>query len=147
LTFLTELYLDRSVKRPAEIEIKIGLPLFLSIPRLALNGKPKRSIGAGRAPALAENNEPTDASPISDDGLVAPKSLAVSKPDGDEGRSPITNHNPALGPSTLPPLPSAPARPRRNEVKAGDPRPSPTHPLTHPLTHAAALRPFSHPSP
>lgn len=34
LAFLIELYLDRSLKRPIEIETKLKLPLFVSIPRL-----------------------------------------------------------------------------------------------------------------
>src|SRR5690606_5079447 len=32
--FLIELYLDRSIRRPADIERTLRLPLFLSIPRL-----------------------------------------------------------------------------------------------------------------
>ncbi len=38
LAFLIELFLDRSVKRPTEIETKLKLPLFLSIPNMHLNG-------------------------------------------------------------------------------------------------------------
>ena len=30
--FLIEMFLDRSLKRPVEIEAKLGLPLFISIP-------------------------------------------------------------------------------------------------------------------
>jgi len=41
LAFLLELYLDRTVKRPIEIEAKLGLPLFLSVPLLGVNGKPR----------------------------------------------------------------------------------------------------------
>jgi uncharacterized protein involved in exopolysaccharide biosynthesis/Mrp family chromosome partitioning ATPase len=36
--FLIELYLDRSVRRPVEIEAKLKLPLFLSIPDVNRNG-------------------------------------------------------------------------------------------------------------
>jgi uncharacterized protein involved in exopolysaccharide biosynthesis/Mrp family chromosome partitioning ATPase len=36
--FLIELYLDRSVRRPGEIESKLKLPLFLSIPDIRRNG-------------------------------------------------------------------------------------------------------------
>ena len=39
LAFLIEFYVDRSFKRPIEIETKLGLPLFLSIPEIASNGK------------------------------------------------------------------------------------------------------------
>ncbi len=38
LAFFIELFLDRSVKRPTEIETKLKLPLFISIPDLARNG-------------------------------------------------------------------------------------------------------------
>jgi succinoglycan biosynthesis transport protein ExoP len=46
LAFIIEMFLDRSLKRPVEIEPKLGLPLFISIPDFAKNGhrfaKPKR---------------------------------------------------------------------------------------------------------
>lgn len=38
LAFLIELFLDRSVKRPADIETKLRLPLFISIPAIEGNG-------------------------------------------------------------------------------------------------------------
>ncbi len=38
LAFLIELFLDRSIKRPADIETKLRLPLFISIPAMAGNG-------------------------------------------------------------------------------------------------------------
>ncbi len=38
LAFLIELFLDRSVKRPTDIETKLGLPLFISIPAIGSNG-------------------------------------------------------------------------------------------------------------
>jgi Mrp family chromosome partitioning ATPase len=47
LAFVMELYLDRSVKRPSEIETKLGLPLFLSIPY----------VSAGERRRLAKTNE------------------------------------------------------------------------------------------
>ncbi len=40
LAFLIELFLDRSVKRPTDIETKLRLPLFISIPAIASNGHP-----------------------------------------------------------------------------------------------------------
>ncbi len=43
LAFLIELFLDRSVKRPTEIETKLKLPLFLSIPNMHLNGSRAKS--------------------------------------------------------------------------------------------------------
>ena len=39
LAFVIEFYFDRSFKRPIEIETKLGLPLFLSIPETTRNGK------------------------------------------------------------------------------------------------------------
>ncbi len=60
LAFLMELVLDRSVKRPSEIETKLGLPLFISIPDAQRNGYGKRAwrIGAGR---LLLHNAPGNA--------------------------------------------------------------------------------------
>jgi polysaccharide biosynthesis transport protein len=43
LAFLIELYLDRSVKRPTEIETKLKIPLFLSIPDVSKNGSRKKA--------------------------------------------------------------------------------------------------------
>lgn len=47
LAFLIDHYLDRSLKRPIEVESKLGLPLFISIPRMSLNGK-THVLNAGR---------------------------------------------------------------------------------------------------
>ncbi|MGA9780320.1 MAG: Wzz/FepE/Etk N-terminal domain-containing protein [Verrucomicrobiia bacterium] len=38
LAFFIELFLDRTIKRPTEIETKLQLPLFISIPDLTKNG-------------------------------------------------------------------------------------------------------------
>src|SRR5260370_8420267 len=38
LAFLMELFLDQSIKRPIEVETKLRLPLFLSIPDTAWKG-------------------------------------------------------------------------------------------------------------
>src|SRR5439155_9360868 len=51
LAFLIEFVLDRSIRRPAEIESRLGLPLFISLPLLGLNGK-ARKLKSGRGPAL-----------------------------------------------------------------------------------------------
>ena len=40
LAFLIEMFLDRSLKRPAETEAKLGVPLFISIPDFTQNGYP-----------------------------------------------------------------------------------------------------------
>jgi len=39
LPFLIELYLDRSLKRPMDVQIRLGLPFFISIPQVNGNGK------------------------------------------------------------------------------------------------------------
>ncbi|MFZ0825978.1 MAG: Wzz/FepE/Etk N-terminal domain-containing protein [Verrucomicrobiia bacterium] len=39
LAFLIEMLLDRSFKRPVDIETKLGLPLFISIPDFSQNGR------------------------------------------------------------------------------------------------------------
>jgi polysaccharide biosynthesis transport protein len=43
LAFLIDFYLDRTVKRPTEIETKLKLPLFLSIPDVSKNGRRKKT--------------------------------------------------------------------------------------------------------
>jgi uncharacterized protein involved in exopolysaccharide biosynthesis/Mrp family chromosome partitioning ATPase len=47
LAFLTELFLDRSIKRPTDIEAKLRLPLFISIPNIGKNGHGQRAPMAG----------------------------------------------------------------------------------------------------
>ena len=66
--FLIELALDRSVKRPIEIEAKLKLPLFLSIPDVRRNGHSRLAkiaerqrlqlTNAAEAAAPAGNNDP-----------------------------------------------------------------------------------------
>lgn len=51
LAFLIELFVDQSIKRPIEIERKLGLPLFISIPRLNL-GKPRAGLPSAKVPLL-----------------------------------------------------------------------------------------------
>lgn len=64
LAFSIELYFDRSFKRPIEIETKLGLPLFLSIPETQRNGKHprgKRNLRLLSAGATTEQNgSPTE---------------------------------------------------------------------------------------
>jgi uncharacterized protein involved in exopolysaccharide biosynthesis/Mrp family chromosome partitioning ATPase len=70
--FLIELYLDRSVRRPVEVETKLRLPLFLSIPDITRNGHHRHVRAAkheplllkaagGNAPAVASNGSPEEA--------------------------------------------------------------------------------------
>ena len=55
LAFALEFYLDPSIKRSTEVESRLHLPLFLSIPRLHLNGKASRPLlEAARTPLLPE---------------------------------------------------------------------------------------------
>jgi polysaccharide biosynthesis transport protein len=55
LAFFIELFLDRSIKRPTEIETKLRLPLFISIPDIAKNGY--RHLATGRNPLLLTDAE------------------------------------------------------------------------------------------
>jgi uncharacterized protein involved in exopolysaccharide biosynthesis/Mrp family chromosome partitioning ATPase len=50
LAFALELFLDRSVKRSSDIENKLGLPVFISIPNMAkgASGKHNRLVGDGQ---------------------------------------------------------------------------------------------------
>ena len=54
LAFLIEFYLDRSLKRPIEIEARLGLPLFLSIPWMGRNGQAHTLEPPVRIPLLPE---------------------------------------------------------------------------------------------
>lgn len=45
LAFALEFFLDQSVRRPSQVERSLRLPLFLSVPRLPLNGSPFPGIG------------------------------------------------------------------------------------------------------
>lgn len=59
LAFLLEMFLDRSVKRPSDIENKLGLPLFISIPDAEKNGIGKRARLAGGGRLLLSNSSGT----------------------------------------------------------------------------------------
>ena len=54
LAFLIEMFLDRSLKRPVEIEAKLGLPLFISIPDFTKNGYPRAKIEGKKTLLLSE---------------------------------------------------------------------------------------------
>lgn len=58
IAFFLELWVDNTVRRPAEFETKIRIPLFLSIPRLGLNGHAKLLPFPARAAARAEDVSP-----------------------------------------------------------------------------------------
>jgi Mrp family chromosome partitioning ATPase len=74
LAFLLELFVDRSLKRPGEIESKVGVPLLVSIPVLGINGNGKhrrlngnasRLVGMGRRSPQPGSEEAADASTLS----------------------------------------------------------------------------------
>ena len=60
-SFLTELYLDGSVKRPGEIQAKLKLPLFLSIPDVRRNGHARLGRAATRRRLQFHNATEADA--------------------------------------------------------------------------------------
>ena len=93
LAFVLEFYLDPTFKRPTDIERRLHLPLFLSIPRLHLNGKASRlALEAPYVPLLAETSEAAaggrkpeaaSAAPALDaprPALLAPSSTAPTAP-------------------------------------------------------------------
>jgi uncharacterized protein involved in exopolysaccharide biosynthesis/Mrp family chromosome partitioning ATPase len=59
--FLIELYLDRSVRRPVEIEAKLKLPLFLSIPDVSWNSHSRLAKTAERRQLRLHNATEDDA--------------------------------------------------------------------------------------
>jgi succinoglycan biosynthesis transport protein ExoP len=66
--FLLELFLDRSVRRPVEIETRLKLPLFLSIPDINRNGFPRLAKIAERRQLRLNNpaEAAKDAAPADD---------------------------------------------------------------------------------
>ncbi|MDE3067229.1 MAG: AAA family ATPase [Verrucomicrobiota bacterium] len=57
LAFFLEFYLDPSIKRPVEIESKLKLPLFLSIPDVSRNGHARLARSAERRLLKMSNSE------------------------------------------------------------------------------------------
>ena len=57
--FLIEMFLDHSVRRPGDVERALRAPLFISIPRLRLNGRPSRKQKVLPAPAAAKPSDPS----------------------------------------------------------------------------------------
>jgi hypothetical protein len=56
LAFVTEFFLDPTLKRPLDIQNKLGLPLMLSIPKLSLNGKSHHLNGSKTAGLLEQGS-------------------------------------------------------------------------------------------
>jgi uncharacterized protein involved in exopolysaccharide biosynthesis/Mrp family chromosome partitioning ATPase len=52
LPFFIELYLDRSLKHPLEVQATLGLPFFISIPQMNGNGGPRALKGARKIALL-----------------------------------------------------------------------------------------------
>ena len=71
LAFLIDFVLDRSVKRPKEIETKMGLRLFLSVPDISRNGH-RRLANASANGGLQLKNAEGEAPADNGDGLLEP---------------------------------------------------------------------------
>jgi Mrp family chromosome partitioning ATPase/uncharacterized protein involved in exopolysaccharide biosynthesis len=56
LPFLMELYLDQSLKRASDIDGKLGVPFFISLPKVKINGK-RRALKDGRKVPLLPNGK------------------------------------------------------------------------------------------
>jgi Mrp family chromosome partitioning ATPase len=57
LAFLLEMFVDQSVRRPIDLQLKVGAPLFITIPRLRINGH-SRVLSAPKRPLLVESSDP-----------------------------------------------------------------------------------------
>ncbi|HEX5400422.1 MAG TPA: cellulose synthase operon protein YhjQ/BcsQ, partial [Verrucomicrobiae bacterium] len=64
--FLIELVLDRSVRRPVEIETKLKVPLFLSIPNVSRNGHARLAASQAQRRLQLNNGENTDNAGVSE---------------------------------------------------------------------------------
>lgn len=58
LAFALEFVVDRSFRRPVEVERQLGVPLFISIPRMKLNGHPKPMLPGSTKLIADANGEP-----------------------------------------------------------------------------------------
>lgn len=75
--FLIELYLDRSVRRPSDILIKLKLPLFLTVPDVNRNGH-TRAAKASQQRQLASSDDAKKGKALPrTDGLVADPASTV----------------------------------------------------------------------
>ncbi|MFO1487510.1 MAG: AAA family ATPase [Verrucomicrobiota bacterium] len=79
LAFVIEFYFDRSFKRPIEIEAKLGLPLFLSIPEA--NGHDKLRLTKRNLRLLTNGNGGTDSPDPGSDGPLAEVPAWKADPD------------------------------------------------------------------
>ena len=83
--FLIELFLDRSVKRPIDVERLLRIPLFLSIPDLGRNGH--RRLANGSHPDRLALPAGTRTAAAGEGGTDAGPGGAELVPDGDRRRS------------------------------------------------------------
>jgi uncharacterized protein involved in exopolysaccharide biosynthesis/Mrp family chromosome partitioning ATPase len=110
LAFIIELYLDRSLKRPIEIETRIGLPLFISIPLMNRNGngngngKPHFLKNFRKLPLLPDRTrEHTEAShPVAEPHSPEQTAEALAAPQPDEAEPTVVP--PPAVPSVLRPF-------------------------------------------
>ncbi len=70
LPFAIELFLDQSVKRPADIRANIDLPVFISLPNLKRQGNVRVLSPAKEVPLLSENGERAPGEPARPTALV-----------------------------------------------------------------------------
>lgn len=75
LAFLIELYWDESIRRPAEVESRLGLPLFISIPQVTWNGH-SRQVEGDPVRLLAAKNPDGEASKTENPTEGAPLEMA-----------------------------------------------------------------------
>ncbi len=95
LAFLVELYLDRSLKRPFEIEKQLGLSLFVSIPMRSRNGKFDLLKAVKRNPRLAPKNNGTK--PGDPEAEAAGSCSSATRPERAEHEPLVTSRHPANG--------------------------------------------------
>jgi Mrp family chromosome partitioning ATPase/uncharacterized protein involved in exopolysaccharide biosynthesis len=106
LAFVIELYLDPSLKRPIEVEARLGLPLYISIPRMGLNGKsrllgiarkvpllPQNASGAGVPPAAQTGNGNNGAPPDVASAPSASSPPSVGLEENGSQTSPLASAN------------------------------------------------------
>jgi uncharacterized protein involved in exopolysaccharide biosynthesis/Mrp family chromosome partitioning ATPase len=72
LPFLIELYLDRSLKHPLDVQARLGLPFFISIPQLNGNGRP-RALKKAKKIALLPGKTGDIGEPAAGDQQPAPQ--------------------------------------------------------------------------
>ena len=79
--FLIEMYLDRSVRRPVDVERMLRLPLFLSIPDLGRNGNRHPGRGSGKERLALQAGE-NGGSAAAGNGASAPGSMELAPWEG-----------------------------------------------------------------